>query len=208
MSRRAADYTLRINRREVFTPFCRERRLIILAAIAWAWAAGVATAQPPDQRSAVPPSLAVVKGRVSVGDVVYVTDTTGATIKGKLAAVSNDAVEVYLRGDTRSVAAADVRRIQWRRPDSPLTGVLIGAAVGAAPGLYWLVMDPNECNGVCPEEYALIGIGAVVGGLIDRAIKKTVTVYSAGASSSLANSVIVGPLVTRGRKGVQVSVKF
>jgi len=191
----------------MITPLCRECRLIVLGVIAWGLAAGVASAQTPDQRSMTPPTLAVMKARVPVGDVVYVTDTTSATIKGRLAALTDDAVHVKVRADVRSVAAADVRRIQWQQPDSPLTGVLIGTAVGAIPGIYWLAVDPNECAGMCPEEYAFIAIGAVVGGLIDHAINRKVTVYS-GASSGRAKSDVIGPLVIRDRKGVQVAVKF
>jgi hypothetical protein len=142
-------------------PLRRQGRLTVLAVIAWGWAAGVGSAQEPDQQSA---AFAAVKARVPVGDVVYVTDRTGATIKGKLAALTDDAVQLNVKAEARGVAAADVRRIQWQRPDSPLTGVLIGAAVGAFPGIYWLVADPNECTGLCPEEYGFIAIGAVVEG--------------------------------------------
>jgi hypothetical protein len=92
---------------------------------------------------------------VPVGDVVYVTDAAGITIKGKLAALTDDSVQVDIGADIRSVAAGQVRHIQWQQPDSPLTGVLIGAAGGATPGIYWLAVDPNECIGMCPEEYGL-----------------------------------------------------
>jgi len=155
-----------------------------------------------------PPSLAEVRARVSIGDVVYVTDTTGSTIRGKLAVVTDDTLQVQVRDGVRSIAAAEVRRIQWQQPDSPLTGVLLGAAAGAIPGVYWLVVDPNECRGMCPEEYALIAVGAVIGGLIDRAITKKVTVYAAGTPSHHERSVRIGPLVGHARKGVQVAVIF
>ena len=186
---------------------CRTRRLIAVAAIAWSGTAGAA-AQAPDQRSMTTPSLAVVMAQVPVGDVVYVTDATGATIKGPLAAVTDDAVQVFVRGGLRHVPASDVRRIQWRSPDSPLTGALIGAGIGAIPGIYWLVVDPNECTGMCPEEYAAIAICAGIGWVIDRAVHRKVTVYVAGASSGGAGRAVVGPLVTRDRRGVQVAVRF
>ncbi len=146
--------------------------------------------------------------RVPIGDVVYVTDLTGVTLKGKLTAVTDEAVQLKVRSEMRSVATADLRRIQWQQPDSPLTGVLIGAAIGATPGIYWLIADPNECSGMCPEEYALIAVGAVLGGMIDRAITRKVTVYAAGVSSGRAKNVMIGPLVMRDRGGVSVSVRF
>jgi hypothetical protein len=187
---------------------CPEHRFIVLAMIVWSWAADAASAQALDQRSTTRSSFAAVKARVALGDVVYVTDTTGTTIKGKLVELTDAAVEVRIKAEVRTVAAAEVRRIQWQQPDPPFTGVLIGAAVGAVPAIYWLAADPNECSGMCPEEYALIAIGAVVGGIIDHVITRTVTVYAAEMSSGRAKSVTIGPFVLRDRKGVQVAVKF
>ena len=187
----------------------RRHGLMVLSAIALCWASGVAAAQPPHQPSTATPSLAEAMARVPAGVVVvYVTDTTGATIKGTLAAWTDDAVQVTVKRRARSLAAADIRRIQLRQSDSVLTGVLIGAGIGAIPGIYWLVVDPNECSGLCPEDYAAIAIGAAVGGLIDRAIRKRVTVYEAGSPRGGATTVRIAPLVRRDRNGVQVALTF
>lgn len=183
-------------------------RLIVLGAIACGWSTGVASAQPPEQPLVRTASLPAAVARVPIGDVVHVTDVTGVTLKAKLTSVTDDAVQLKVRAEVRSVATADVRRIQWQQPDSPLTGLLIGAAIGATPGIYWLIADPNECSGLCPEEYALIAVGAVIGGVIDRAITRKVTVYATGGSSGRTKNVTIGPLVMRDRKGVSVSVKF
>ena len=187
---------------------CREHRLIVVLMIAWGWAADAALAQTVDQRSTTTSSFAGVKAFVAPGDVVYVTDTAGTTIKGKLAELTDDAVGVKIKGRVRSVAAAEVRHIQRQQPDSLFTGVLIGAAVGAIPGIYWLVADPNECSGMCPEDYAAISVGAVVGGVIDHFLTKRVTVYKAGTSSHPSKSVTIGPFVRRDRNGLQVVMKF
>jgi hypothetical protein len=192
----------------MMAPFWREHRLIVLSMIAWSWAADGALAQTVDQRAAPTSSFAAAKALVAPGEVVYVTDTAGTTIKGKLFELTDDAVGVKIKGDVRSVAAAEVRRIQWQQPDSPFTGVLIGAAVGAIPGIYWLVADPNECSGMCPEDYAAMSIGAVIGGVIDHVLRKRVTVYTAGPSSDRPKSVTIGPFVGRDRNGVQVVMKF
>jgi hypothetical protein len=61
---------------------------------------------------------------------------------------------------------------------------------------------------MCPEEYALIAIGAVVGGVIDLAIKRRVTVYEAEESSGRAKSIALGPILTRDRRGLRVAVRF
>ena len=90
--------------------------------------------------------------------------SSGSSVKGSLFALTVEAVQVQVGKELHTVSAGDVRRIQWQQPDSPLTGVLIGAAIGAIPGIYWLAADPNECTGMCPEEYALIAVGAIVGG--------------------------------------------
>ena len=97
------------------THFCRVRRVVLLAAIGWSWAAGATSAQMPNPSSNTS-SLAAVKARVPVGNDVYVTHTTGATMKGTPAEVTDDAVRLYLDGRIRSVAAADLRRIQWHQP--------------------------------------------------------------------------------------------
>lgn len=186
------------------TPF----RRVLLAAVTCGWTTGIASAQPPDDPSRAMKPFAVVRDLVPVGDVVHVTDATGGTVKGKLAALTDDAVQVNVGPDIRSVTAEQVRRIEWQQRDSPLTGVLIGAAVGAIPGMYWLAVDPNECTGMCPEEYALIAIGAVVGGVIDHAIKRRMTVYEAEESSGRAKSIAIGPILTRDRQGLRVAVRF
>ena len=105
-------------------------------------------------------------------------------------------------------AAAQPPTATSRQPDSLLNGILIGAGVGAIPGIYWLVADPNECTGLCPEDYAAIGVGAVVGGLIDRAITRKVTVHEAGASSGSTRHLLIRPFVGRKRSGVQLALRF
>jgi len=49
-------------------------------------------------------------------------------------------------------------------------------------------------------------VGALVGGLIDRAIKKKVTVYE--ASSRKSTKVDISPLLVGDRRGLQVAVTF
>ena len=125
-----------------------------------------------------------------------------------LTAVTGEVLELNVGASIRSLAAADVRRIQSRQADSPLNGILIGAGVGAIPGIYWLVADPNECTGLCPEDYAAIGVGAVVGALIDRAVTRKVTVTDAGASGRSTRHLLIQPLVSRKRSGVQLALQF
>ena len=208
LSRVGCGLHIRAGRCQMTPRFVQPGWLIVLVGITCAWPVGVAAAQVTDQPSEPTSSLSAVTARVPIGDVVYVTETTGATLKGKLAGATEDAVEVNVQGVMRSVSAGHILQIQRRQSDSVLGGVLIGAAIGAVPGVYWLITDPNECSGMCPEEYALIGIGAAVGGLIDWLIKGRVTVYSAGAASGRSKDVIIGPLVKGDRTGVCFAVRF
>jgi hypothetical protein len=93
-------------------------------------------------------------------------------------------------------------RSNSRTRDSSLDGLLIGAAVGAIPGIYYLITDPNECAGMCPEEYGFIAAGAAIGWLVDRAITRKRPRTGERASVSLV------PYAARSRKGVQVAVRF
>jgi hypothetical protein len=185
------------------TPLAKTRDVLVFAVLS-SWTAAAA-AQVPGQEPLTTWSLAAVTSSVPLGDAVAVTDATGGTAKGSFAGVNETGLQVRVRDRLVSIAAADVRRIQWQRPDSPLTGMLIGAAIGAVPGIYWLIADPNECTGMCPEEYAVIAMGAAIGALIDHSIKKKVTVYAAaGGSSPRAHGGMMRP----NRKGVLVSVRF
>ncbi len=181
-------------------------RLAVFSALASAFLLGNARAQPTE--NSVSSAMLGVKARVPAGEVVYVTDNRGGTIKATFADVTNGAIEIIVNGRTRTVAAGQVRRIQWQRRDSPLTGALVGAGIGAIPGIYYLVTDPNECAGLCPEEYAFIGIGALVGGLVDWAIKKKVTVYERTVARSGALKLSLAPVLTRDHGAVQVTLRF
>ena len=167
-------------------------RLVAAATAAFVLTARLVSAQPPDSPAAGDPPLSSVAAHVPAGAVVVVTGASAGVVKGALAAVSSGAIELRTRSGPRTIAAADVRRIQWQQTDSLWNGTLIGAGIGAIPGIYWLLADPNECAGLCAEDYVAIGVGAVVGALVDRAIKRRVTVYvSPGA-----------------RAGLQVAVRF
>jgi hypothetical protein len=124
-----------------------------------------------------------------------------------LGSVTSEVVNVTVAGETRAVLARDVQRIRWRQQDSWVTGAVIGAGIGAVPGVYYLLSDPNECAGLCAEEYALVGIGALAGALVDKAITKKVTVYEKPSDGGARRNLAWTPLLT-GARGVQVTVRF
>ncbi len=184
----------------------RAFRIAAMAALVSALQPNHASAQAAD--SPGPSSLLTVRATVPAGGVVHVTDLQGKTVTGVLGSVTSDVVEVIVEGETRAVFTREVRRIRWRQQDSWVTGAVIGAGIGAIPGIYYLITDPNECAGLCPEEYAVVGLGALVGALVDKAITKTVTVYENPAAGGAAGSVALTAVLTRTRRGVQVAVRF
>ena len=189
------------------TLFClRAFRLAAMTALASVVQPNHASAQTPDTPK--PSSILTVKTTVPAGEIVHVTDTRGTTVTGVLGSVTREVVEVTVGEETRVVAVHDVQRIRWRQPDSWLTGAVIGAGIGAIPGLYYLISDPNECAGLCPEEYALVGIGALVGALVDKAITKKVTVYEKPPDGSADGNFALTPLLTGARRGLRLTVRF
>ncbi len=183
----------------------RMSRLVAMTAFASAVLPHHASAQASDTRAQS--SLFSVKATVPAGEVVYVTDVPGKTVVGRLGNITCEIVEVTVGEETRAVFARDVQRIQWRQQDSWVTGALIGAGIGAIPGIYYLIADPNECAGLCPGEYALVGLGALVGALVDKAITRKVTVFENPVKGAGEN-VAVAPVLTAARRGVQVIVRF
>jgi hypothetical protein len=105
-------------------------------------------------------------------------------------------------GEVADVASTAGDRTASSQRDSSLDGLLIGAAVGAIPGIYYLITDPNECTGMCPEEYGLIAAGAAIGWLVDRAITRK------GSRAGERASVSLVPYAARSRKGVRVAIRF
>ena len=184
----------------------RALQLAAITAFASAFQPTHASAQATDKPA--PSSFLTVKATVPAGGLVHVTDIQGKTVTGVIGSVTNDALELTVGGETRAVFADDVRRIRWRQQDSWVTGAVIGAGIGAIPGIYYRISDPNECAGLCPEEYALVGIGTLVGALVDMAIRKTVTVHERPAAGGAGGNVALTPVLTGARRGVQVTMRF
>ena len=178
--------------------------VVVLATILLECANGDALAQAPDRAATT--LVGSLTEQVPAGEVVYVTDTAGTTVRGTLMGISNDVVELRINATTRDIRANDVARIQWQKRDSVLNGIVIGGVVGAIPGIYWLIADPNECTGLCAEDYVAIGVGVLVGAFVDRAIKKKVTVYDSAARRS--TKLTVSPILGRERTGLRVAVTF
>jgi hypothetical protein len=181
--------------------------LAVFVGIVVSAVAPAASAQTVERQGGPAPLLAQVSARVRPGEVVEVIDMSGAAIKGRLMNITAEEVQLTVDGDIRRVASARVQRVRWQQHDSLVNGLLIGAGIGAAHGIYWLVVDPNECTGLCQEDYAFIAIGAAIGAIVDRSVKRMVTVYSAGISRDQLGVEVV-PYVSGRAQTLQIRLHF
>jgi len=148
--------------------------------------------------------------RLKPGDTVWVTDAQGREIKGQVQGL--DAASLKLTARTPlSFAAADVRVIQERRPDSVKNGALIGMGAGGAVAIVvMLTQDFEGCSvGCVAGMLGYVGaIGAGVGALVDAMIpgKKQAVYRAPGAQPSARLSF--APVITPRQKGVVVAFSF
>ncbi len=161
------------------------------------WAAGTLMAQPLEasRRPAATPASATfeeLQRRATLGEMVYVVNLAGQETRGRIVGLSDGSLTLrpVVSGLSRTFASTDVRRIEQRRKDSIMNGVLIGAGAGALAG-YGLgkSMDSPNCSGpVECGQGAMVGAvggavwGAVGGWLVDRLIQKRETIYLAPGS--------------------------
>ena len=192
------------------------RLLILLGSMALLLVAPVRAQQ-------VATSFEELQALVKPGDTIYVTDTGGVTIKGKLAGLSASALELRVRRDASvpplGLSERNVNHIVVERFDSLWNGTLIGLAVGAIPAVLIGLAEPREtycgtslCSRVPWGEIAgsglgLGGIGAVIGVLVDLLNKEQVTIYVQPPGQRSANAR-VSPFLWKSGAGVHLSVGF
>lgn len=156
---------------------------------------GAAAAQPldPPRRLSTSPAAATfeeLQRSATPGEMVYVVDLAGRETRGRVVMLSQGSITVDTDGARQRLAAADVGRIERRRKDSVLNGVLIGAGAGALAG-YGLgkSMDSPDCSGAveCGQGAMVGAVGGVVWGAVggwvaDALIRKRETIYQAPGS--------------------------
>lgn len=164
-------------------------------------------ARPPEP--AVARSFDELRTRVSPGAAILVTDSAGHEFQGTLRDLSDLSLNLFMDGRVHPFAAADVALVKQRRPDSLWNGLLIGAAVGTAPAVYWLLADPNECgNSICMSDLVIGMIPcATIGLAIDALVQKKVMLYRRASRSSRVE-MVVGPIVTTRRKSLEMTISF
>ena len=133
--------------------------------------------------------------KVRTGDAIDVLEAGGRITTGRFAHVSSASIGVLAGGQVREISAEEVRQVR-RRGHWTVMGALVGAAVGASGGIY-----ATECRqhfGDC------FWSGTAFGTVIGRLIPKRTVVYG----STAATTVRVIPLVSPGRSGVLLWVRF
>src|SRR5262245_27493090 len=176
--------------------------------------AGTAGAQSAGHDGSAPPaqSFEELKSRVHRGSTVFVTDSAGHEVSGKVSGLSDTSLSLLVHGKPLAFSQTDVGLIKVRQSDSLWNGFLIGAAAGVVPAVYWRFADPNECGGSICADDLLTGVipAAAIGLAIDAAIRRNVIVFRIPSTleSSTTMAFTVAPIVATRRKGVELTMSF
>jgi hypothetical protein len=179
-------------------------------AIILATAAALAAPAPAAAQAPVT-SFDQLNTRLKPGDTIWVTDSQGREVKGRIDSLAPDSLGVDA-GGFRTFSASEVSVIQLRQGDSLANGALIGLAVGGVgTGLACLASADGLDEGWCVLA-ALVygGIGAGIGVGIDALIpgKKLVAYRAPGPAGPTEARLSIAPVITPRAKGVAVSFAF
>src|SRR5262249_14715865 len=104
---------------------------------------------------------------VKPGDKIFVTDTSGVTVKARISDLSASNLWVVVNGKRRDLLQIDVRESRQWRGDSLKNGAWIGAIAGAGLVTFGLVAacESESCNpGFVAADLLLgAGLGAGIG---------------------------------------------
>jgi hypothetical protein len=149
--------------------------------------------------------------RLRPGDTIWVTDSQGRAVKGRILSLSTDALTLE-GGSRRSFGAPDVSAIRLRLGDPLGDGALIGLGVGGGLALVGCLVSVDGSDaGWCVLAAGVYGgIGAGIGVGIDALIPgKKILAYRAPASGgSPPARLSIAPFVTPRARGVAVSFAF
>jgi hypothetical protein len=172
--------------------------------------AAAASAQEPAA------SFDALAGRIQVGQRIWVTNTTGREVRGRLERLSSDELVLKASG-LETFAAPDIRRVRVRDRDSLKNGTLIGLAVAGGMGTAWCIGAIADDSGdidarvECAEGFIVFpGLGALIGLAVDAVIPgKVRVVYQAPLSQEASPARLrVVPLFSSRVKGLAVSFAF
>jgi hypothetical protein len=145
---------------------------------------------------------------VRLDESISVTDSTGATHKGRLASLSPTSLQLRQgSGPSATFTERDVNNVAAVRSDPLWNGMLIGFAVGAIP-----VALVGGAASASPSEVAAVAaaygtIGLLSGLLIDVVNKQTIPIYI-HAPQSRSSRLRLAPLYSSRRLGLQLVAAY
>jgi hypothetical protein len=156
-------------------------RVVHAVLIAAGLVARAAWAQNPDTES-----LERMRRALGPDQVVLVTDESGTTTRGRIADLSETSLQLLVEptrknpSGTLSVPRHSIQRIAT--PDSDFNGWLVGLAAGLGAHYAFVRANcgPPGYDDECSANVARIGLpifvpaGAIIGALVDNAIKRTI----------------------------------
>jgi hypothetical protein len=161
-------------------------------------------------------SFETLAEELQAGQLIWVADTQGREVRGRLERLSSDELVLRTNG-LEMFAAPDVRRIRARDRDSLSNGTLLGLVIGGGLGTAWCIGaiadDSGELDAAveCAEGFTVFpGLGALVGLAVDAAIPgKVRVVYEAPPRQGVSRArVTVVPVLARRTKGMALSFAF
>jgi hypothetical protein len=139
----------------------RKTALILICALIWPL--NVIAQQPPTTA----PGWSVLESTLA-GRNVQVELNSGKSIKGKLEAITDSALELSAKGARSTCRYGDIRRIYVLRGRPAARNTLIGAAVGGGAGAAFGAVVGRNDDWFGPGLFAAVfaGIGAVIGSVV------------------------------------------
>ena len=148
---------------------------------------------------------------LTVGQKITVTDADGMRTKGTVAELSSTSLTLGPSGRSPGPAFSEAQVTRVARRGDPLkNGATVGALATWAVGelvVGKMADNPNASDAVGPIMGLSIGLGAVVGALVDKAIGREVPLFVRRRSSPRARATI-SPVLTGEAKGVRVGVRW
>lgn len=136
----------------------------------------------PASAQEIATSFDELQGRIKMGQTLFITDTRGTTIEGRLLTLSASSLDVQLGRNEAAphvrLTEADVNNVYIVRRDRWWNSPLIGFAIGA--GIAAVVEAINSRGSQKFQGGSLVGLGnlcALVGFTFDVLNKDKVTVY-------------------------------
>jgi hypothetical protein len=154
--------------------------------------------------------------RLDAGAKVTVVLHSGERRNFRFGSVSHDNLQLLTAaGNQEVLAKSQVERILLRDvDDTPFDGMAVGSAVGAAVTVGFTVMLAASCVGGCDAAEGLpiafgfgAGLGAGVGWTVDKLHSGTRQVFPV-PSVARSRGLAVLPVVSRGHRGLRVSIAF